>query len=108
MGEEDPQFYNQDNIHSPSRGHDVLKRHDDTLHRSEKQSGMADRLATGDGTHRPRRKSRKLHKTVIAFSILASTIPMASAQSCISLSGSTQCPAFRISSISTDKNLIGL
>ncbi|OWP06441.1 hypothetical protein B2J93_9214 [Marssonina coronariae] len=36
------------------------------------------------------------------------TIPGAMAQSCISLSGSTQCPAFTSASVSTDSTLVGL
>jgi hypothetical protein len=40
------------------------------------------------------------------LSVLA-TVPGVMAQSCISLSGSTQCPAFSSASISTDSSLIG-
>lgn len=42
---------------------------------------------------------------VALFAVIAS---LASAQSCISLQGSTQCPAFNTSSISTDSTLTGL
>ena len=45
---------------------------------------------------------------VAVAALLASTIPMASAQACISLANSTQCPAFNASSISTGSSLTGL
>ena len=44
----------------------------------------------------------------VVIALLASSIPTAIAQSCISLEGSTQCPAFNESSISTNSNLTGL
>lgn len=44
-----------------------------------------------------------------AYALLASSVPSAMAQaSCISLTGSTACPAFNASSISTDSSLTGL
>ena len=47
--------------------------------------------------------------TTVACALLASCVPTAMAQeSCISLTGSTACPAFNASSISTNSNLTGL
>jgi hypothetical protein len=47
--------------------------------------------------------------TTVACALLASRVPTAMAQeSCISLTGSTACPAFNASSISTNSNLTGL
>lgn len=59
-----------------------------------------------------RRQEVKMHKrngkTCIALALLASIVPVVSAESCIPLSGSTQCPAFNSSSISTGSALTGL
>ncbi|QIW99191.1 hypothetical protein AMS68_004709 [Peltaster fructicola] len=41
------------------------------------------------------------------YVLLASGLPLVTAQSCISLSGSRACPAFNASSISTDSTLVG-
>ena len=58
---------------------------------------------------RPRRARRRLEgRHFLALGMLASTLHGASAQSCISLSQSSQCPAFNSSSISTDSTLTGL
>lgn len=51
--------------------------------------------------------SRGLNTRTALLSILATT-PAAMAQNCISLKGSSQCPAFSSSSISTDSTLVGL
>lgn len=55
-----------------------------------------------------RRRAAQL-TTSAACALLASRVPFAMAQeSCISLTGSTACPAFNASSISTNSNLAGL
>jgi hypothetical protein len=43
-----------------------------------------------------------------AVALLAAAAPAAMAQNCISLAGSTACPAFNASSISTSTNITGL
>ena len=66
-------------------------------------------LATGHAQQSSGRKCRAggLKKHIGLWSILAAA-PSAMAQSCISLSGSTTCPAFSSASISTNPTLIGL
>jgi hypothetical protein len=55
-----------------------------------------------------RRRAAQL-TTSAACALLASRVPITMAQeSCISLTGSTACPAFNASSISTNSNLTGL
>lgn len=55
-----------------------------------------------------RRRAAQL-TTTAACALLASRVPIAMAQeSCISLTGSSACPAFNASSISTNSNLTGL
>jgi hypothetical protein len=55
-----------------------------------------------------RRRAAQL-TTSAACALLVSRVPIAMAQeSCISLTGSTACPAFNASSISTNSNLTGL
>lgn len=56
-------------------------------------------------SQRPQRSFGINTKTAL-LSILAAS-PVALAENCISLSGSTQCPAFQSASISTDSTLIG-
>jgi len=57
----------------------------------------------------PIRRRAALLTTTVACALLASRVPTAMAQeSCISLTGSTACPAFNASSISTNSNLTGL
>ena len=56
------------------------------------------------------RRKRKQYMTgapTTALLLLAASIPLVSTQACISLSGSTQCPAFNASSISTGPTLTG-
>lgn len=55
-------------------------------------------------------RRRAAHLTTsAACALLASRVPFAMAQeSCIALTGSTACPAFNASSISTNSNLTGL
>lgn len=49
-----------------------------------------------------------LAKSTLVLSLLAAAAPVAMAESCISLAGSTACPAFSSSSISTGPTLTGL
>jgi hypothetical protein len=57
----------------------------------------------------PIRKRAAQLTTTVACALLASRLPTTMAQeSCISLTGSTACPAFNASSISTNSNLTGL
>jgi len=56
-----------------------------------------------------RRRSKRKHQpsAIKSFLVMALTAaPVAVAQNCIPLSGSTQCPAFNQSSISTDSGLV--
>ena len=58
---------------------------------------------------RPTRRRAAQLTASAAYALLASSVPSAMAQdSCISLTGSTACPAFNASSISTNSNLRGL
>lgn len=59
-------------------------------------------------THRPskRRKQTSASASTVLCALLA--LPSAMAQSCISLAGSSQCPSFNASSISTGSSLVGL
>ncbi|KZF19349.1 hypothetical protein L228DRAFT_271165 [Xylona heveae TC161] len=53
------------------------------------------------------RSSRSLIKSALLFSLVASATPTANAAAqCVSLSGSQICPAFNVSSISTDSSLV--
>ncbi|TVY21282.1 hypothetical protein LARI1_G000440 [Lachnellula arida] len=63
----------------------------------------------GDGYGQAKRKQRsmRLNTRTALLSILA-TVPAAMAENCISLTGSTQCPGFSSSSISTNNSLVGL
>ena len=57
----------------------------------------------------PLRRRAAQFTTTAACALLASRVPSTMAQeSCISLTGSTACPAFNASSISTNSNLTGL
>ena len=67
---------------------------------------MDDGVTREAGGRRVKRKQKKSSRIVLALTIVASSIPFTSAQSCIPLSGSTQCPAFNVSSISTDSALV--
>lgn len=58
-------------------------------------------------SNRLRRGSAGVNTRTVLLSALA-TLPGAMAQSCISLSGSTQCPAFPSASISTGPDVAGL
>lgn len=64
-----------------------------------------------DGKRRSARKLGINSAPKAALMLLAASIPLASgqvAQLCVPLAGSTLCPAFNESSISTDPTLIGL
>ena len=60
------------------------------------------------GTKMTRRVSNVPMKIATTLAALILATPYATAQSCIPLSGSTQCPAFNASSISTGSDLTGL
>lgn len=78
----------------------------DGLSRSIRPQTMASQDGRkGSLSGRPRR-SRKVNTKTALLSILAAS-PVAMAETCISLSGSTQCPAFSSASISTDSTLVG-
>jgi len=53
------------------------------------------------------RRSAAMHNPLL-LALLASSTSLSLAQSCISLAGSTTCPAFNASSVSTDAYLVGL
>ena len=58
---------------------------------------------------RPTRRRAAQLTASAAYALLASSVPSTMAQdSCISLTGSTACPAFNASSISTNSDLRGL
>lgn len=79
------------------------------LHAVAMATAQTERPARGTQTHRPsKRRRRRLPYRIAALAVVASSIPTAVAQSCISLRDSTECPAFNASSISTDRNLVGL
>ena len=85
---------------------------DNTVNLSAPTPGpaMASRTKNGgDGYGQGKRKQRsmRLNTRTALLSILA-TVPAAMAENCISLTGSTQCPGFSSSSISTDSTLVGL
>ena len=56
----------------------------------------------------PRRRNTRLRASTALCALLASSIPTAMAQNCVSLSDSTQCPAFSAASVSTNAYLVGL
>lgn len=78
-------------------GHPKAARDDAVAARGEKRQGR---------TRRKRGSIRSGASTAI-YALLASGMPAAVAQKCISLAGSTQCPAFSTASISTDSTLVG-
>jgi hypothetical protein len=55
-----------------------------------------------------RRRTSRTATNAALCALIASSLPSAMAASCISLSGSTACPGFNQSSISTDSTLVGL
>jgi len=55
-----------------------------------------------------RRKTSHTRACTAVCALLASSVPAAMAQTCVSLADSTACPAFNASSISTDSALVGL
>ena len=74
--------------------------------RNRSRIGTVSRIASKDGTrnHSSRRRKQRSSTKAVLLSILAST-PLAMAD-CVSLQGSSQCPAFTSSSI--DNTLTGL
>ena len=74
--------------------------------RSPRLRTMAWRSGSGDCSSKREQGSRGFNTRTTLLSILAAS-PVAMAQNCISLSGSTQCPAFSSASISTDSTLVG-
>ncbi len=100
--------------HSPS--YSISSHHDEDAHGQIDTAvggcSMAEaRPASTGGMFDPsRRRDRRvggLKKSTILLTLLGVT-PAAMAQSCISLAGSTTCPAFSSASISTDSALAGL
>jgi len=68
---------------------------------------MRERRSPQQKRHTRRRETQLI--TTAACALLATCLPTAMAQqSCISLTGSTACPAFNASSISTNSDLTGL
>jgi hypothetical protein len=101
---------------SPERGHDTTIRLSPSCNESRfemmemsespRDSTMTSRDGRRDGSGKRRQRSMGFNTRTALLSILA-TVPTAMAQNCISLAGSTQCPAFNSSSISTDSTLVG-
>lgn len=57
----------------------------------------------------PSQYRKPQRRAMSSFILLAGLLPLSAAQqSCISLSGSSTCPGFNASSISTDQTLVGL
>lgn len=79
----------------------------DTIESVESSRGtkMGSRAKRNCSNERKER-STGFNKRAVLLSVLAIT-PGAMAQSCVALSGSTQCPAFSTASISTDSTLVG-
>jgi hypothetical protein len=67
---------------------------------------MVSRVGSGGSSSKRRQGSTGFNTKTALLSILAAA-PVAMAQDCISLSGSTLCPAFSSASISTDSTLVG-
>jgi hypothetical protein len=67
---------------------------------------MAEEVGRRDSSSRRKQRSIGINTKTALLSIIAAS-PVAMAQNCISLSGSTQCPAFQSASISTDSTLVG-
>ena len=68
---------------------------------------MASSGGSGGGSSITRRQGSTRFNTRTALLSILAAAPVAMAQDCISLSGSTQCPAFSSASISTDSTLVG-
>ncbi|KAG4413589.1 hypothetical protein IFR04_013255 [Cadophora malorum] len=64
------------------------------------------REGRGSGPSKRKQRSTGFNTKTVLLGALAA-VPGAMAQNCISLSGSTQCPAFDSASISTDSTLVG-
>ncbi|KAI9761010.1 MAG: hypothetical protein M4579_001273 [Chaenotheca gracillima] len=82
-------------------GHDVCEMSGEDLGRRE--------VRKSSGQRAPSRRTSTQHKmksTILQSLLALSTASLVNAQSCISLSGSTVCPAFNQSSVSTDSGLV--
>ena len=64
--------------------------------------------ATQRNLSQRRRRTARVGASTAVCALLASSIPSAMAQNCISLAQSTQCPAFSAASISTNSDLAGI
>jgi hypothetical protein len=73
-----------------------------------KQQGSASRNCQHPRRHPWGQRQSSLAKSTLVLSLLAAAAPVAMAAGCISLAGSTACPAFSSSSISTGPTLTGL
>ena len=80
----------------------------DRMSHVQSRGDIALQCGAGEASARASKGSRRIRKrrqrkimSNIAFTFLASTLPIVSAQNCIKLSGSTQCPAFNASTVST-------
>ena len=99
MREGDPNY----TIHSPNHNAIVPE----TVGSSELFASRAMALDGGIRLGRdpkPRPSGINTRTTLLA---LLAAVPLAMAQSCIPLTGSTQCPAFQSASISVDSTLVG-
>ena len=82
--------------------------HDESLSELKEVLNISDRTCDGHSKRAIRKKSTMGVTTRTALLSILAAVPTAMAQSCISLAGSTQCPAFNTSSISTtDSALVG-
>jgi hypothetical protein len=68
---------------------------------------MASSVGNTVGSSKRYRGARGFKTRTALLSVLAAASPVAMAENCISLSGSTECPAFSSASISTDSTLVG-
>ena len=97
--------------HNAARGASELRaaQGDDVLFSTIQRDECRVRKRRRSGRMIPLRRRASHFTTTAACALLASRVPFAMAQeSCISLTGSTACPAFNASSISTNSNLTGL
>lgn len=97
--------------HNADRGASEIRaaQEDDVLFPTIQRDECRVRKRRRSGRITPLRRRAAHFTTTAACALLASRVPSAMAQeSCISLTGSTACPAFNASSISTNSNLTGL
>lgn len=79
----------------------------DALTTSSQSCAMANPMSRSASGSSKRRKTSHLSAPAAICALLASNVTTAMAASCISLAGSTQCPSFNASSVSTDTTLVG-